>query len=1478
MSRSLVLLLCLAPLTAHAAKGGPDSYGYYYVDSGTSGGPTYDSSVISTTVASGTVLGNATTTGASGADDSNSTLSLPFTFKFYGTSYSTAYVCSNGFLSFASYTSLSNTTFSANSYAMIAPFWDDMDNNGADSWVYQYSSGTSPNRVQSVVWYNTEHYNDTSNYGEITFAAQLYENGNIRMLWDDVTFEGTGGSAFSAGLSATAGLDGGSTAGYYTQLSYSVSTYMSASKVVEFIHPNNMPVAEAGGGRSGYEGDTLTINAGSSTPTSGLTYSFDCETDGTYEVADSTTSTYSCTYDDDGSYTATVEVDYLTYTDTDTTSVVVRNVAPEAVSWFASTTGTSGYGATVDDIEFTDIDEGDPDAVSVACDFDDVAADTISVKIDWGDGSTDTTTNYTVESHTYDDEGTYTVTCIGSDEDGGRSTDLIASLGYSLTIDVDNVAPTLVSASATGAAEGVAATFSASATDPGADTLGYAWTFGDGSKGTGASDSHAYSDDGTYTWSLTVTDGDGGSVSTSGTVTITDSPPVVTALSLPTTKEGSAASLSASVTAWSGDTLTYAWNFGDGSTSTSKAPSHSWADNGSYSVTLVVTDDEGSTSSLTQTMTITNVNPVASFSASVADEGSVSTFYGSATDAGTADTFTYAWDFGDGSGDTGETAWHTYAGDGSYTVTLTVTDKDGGVDTEVQVVVVGNAAPVMSAVSGDATVEEGAAGTFTASATDAGGDALVYTWDFGDGSSDTGDTVSHTWVQDGAYTVKVVVDDGVDTDAGSYSVVVTNGDPEILSATGDDGAEGEALAFAGVGSDPGTDDVLTYAWDFGDGSKGSGSLTSHTYADNGSYTVTLTLSDDGGASVETSLVVSVTNVDPKVTSTADETAHEGTAYAYTAAASDAGTADTLTWSLTSAPAAASFDVATATTTWTPTYADSLTTNSFTIQVDDDDGGAGTQTWNVLVVSVDTDGDGMPDGFEDAYGFDKADPSDGTGDADADGVSNADEALAGTDPTVFDGPTVPSSALAAGVDLDVLTPSLALYNATSPRGLPLTYDYELYSNEVGTLLVTSSTGTIEDASGTTSWTVDVPLTDDKAYWWRARANDGFATSAWMALDPIFVNLENSVPSVPVPFSPIEDAAASVLYPILTWVNASDDEGFPFTYDVQVWSADAATLVAEAADVVDEDERDAYGEWVVSTALSDETFYLWTVRAVDTQGLASAWSEPASFQVSLSGRAPLDVHWITPRDGEQVSELGPLLQWTDSEDPEGYPVSYRVQADVSAAFDSPDALDEAVDEAELDMAAAGLELPGNTSLYLRVRAEDASGTPSAWEVIEVYSRGENDAPPAPELLSPIDGELSPPDTVLEFAHAVDPEGDAVRYRVVVSASFDLSNPVFEDNWTSAGESSMQGPVLPDLALGDWFWSAKTSDALGAESDWAEAASFTVVELDDAGSGDDTGSDGVADGPDACGCATTGAAWPAGLFLVGASLLARRRRPGA
>lgn len=132
----------------------------------------------------------------------------------------------------------------------------------------------------------------------------------------------------------------------------------------------------------------------------------------------------------------------------------------------------------------------------------------------------------------------------------------------------------------------------------------------------------------------------------------------------------------------------WSWDFGDTSTSSAQNPSYTYGSDGSYDVTLLVTDNEGATDSVLQTVTVsgpvTNVPPTASFTYSCTDLAC--DFDGSGSSDSDGSIVSYDWSFGDGATSTGVTSSHSFASDGVYDVSLTVTDDLGASDSDNQLV------------------------------------------------------------------------------------------------------------------------------------------------------------------------------------------------------------------------------------------------------------------------------------------------------------------------------------------------------------------------------------------------------------------------------------------------------------------------------------------------------------------------------------------------------------------------------------------------------------------------------------------------------------------------------------------------------------------------------------------------------------------------------------------------------------------------
>lgn len=305
-----------------------------------------------------------------------------------------------------------------------------------------------------------------------------------------------------------------------------------------------------------------------------------------------------------------------------------------------------------------------------------------------------------------------------------------------------------------------------------------------------------------------------------------------------------------------GNLATYAWNFGDGTSAAGPTATHTYAAAGTYTVTLTATDATLLTGALSKTVTVApNQAPTASFTPTM--DHLALTADASASRDTDGSVSSYAWDFGDGSTATGATAAHTYAAPGDYTVRLTVTDNDGLTGTTTRTVTASarpNQAPVAAFTS---TTDFLALAVDATGSSDADGTVALYAWDFGDGTTGSGATATHTYASAGTFTVALTVtDDAGATATTSRAVtVVANRAPTAAFTT--TVADLRVTADGSGSADPdGT--VASYAWDFGDGTTGSGATATHDYASAGTYTVTLTVADDRGITATQSAAVTVT--------------------------------------------------------------------------------------------------------------------------------------------------------------------------------------------------------------------------------------------------------------------------------------------------------------------------------------------------------------------------------------------------------------------------------------------------------------------------------------------------------------------------------------------------------------------------------------------------------------------------------------------
>jgi PKD repeat protein len=356
-----------------------------------------------------------------------------------------------------------------------------------------------------------------------------------------------------------------------------------------------------------------------------------------------------------GNYTVTLTVtdnDGATASGTLNVTVDDQDAPPVAVP------GPDRTGDRVHALTFDGSGSYDPDGSVVAWHW------------DFGDGNA---SDGATVNHTYASLGNFTATLTVTD-DGGLGGNA------SVRVAVVNLPPVLSDVSVPARWQGLGAiAFSAEASDPDGPAPSLRWDFGDGATATGPRASHAYAAYGHYAVTVTATDADGAAVSSGASVWVYALPVPVLAgpgstdrLTTNSFEGNSSFDPDGQVVAWS-------WDFGDGASAHGAEAAHRYGRLGTFPVTLTVTDDDGFTNATTALVTVRNLPPVARVHAyGLANVNESLPYDGTGSSDPDGTVVAWSWDFGDGATATGPSPGHTYSAPGNYTVTLVVTDNDGG--------------------------------------------------------------------------------------------------------------------------------------------------------------------------------------------------------------------------------------------------------------------------------------------------------------------------------------------------------------------------------------------------------------------------------------------------------------------------------------------------------------------------------------------------------------------------------------------------------------------------------------------------------------------------------------------------------------------------------------------------------------------------------------------------------------------------------
>jgi len=374
----------------------------------------------------------------------------------------------------------------------------------------------------------------------------------------------------------------------------------------------------------------------------------------------------------------------------------------------------------------------------------------------------------------------------------------------------------------------------------------WSWDFGDGTEGEGPNPVHFYQTTGHFDVTLRVAGASGDDVKKLS-VDVTDRPIPSFSFSLSPIPTGSPVRL---LDTSGRGPESWAWDFGDGTTSFEKDPTHVFDAPGFYLVSLAVTNSCGTTNTAALASVGSPPRPGASHEPEFPCVGREVHFSDSTSPSSET---TWSWDFGDdGLLEGGSHPIHVYSHAGTYLVTLDVSNPWGTTRTLESVHVFGDPLPGFRV--DPETSFSGLPVQLTSQS--AGGTSRAH-WDFGDGAISDETNPTHIFVAAGDYRVELRASNGCRE--ASLARIVHVSAPEPPAArfqSASTAVAGSPFSF----EDQSKGTVTEWSWDFGDGSGASTAETAHTFASAGRYDVSLTVRGPAGSS--TSAPISITVREP----------------------------------------------------------------------------------------------------------------------------------------------------------------------------------------------------------------------------------------------------------------------------------------------------------------------------------------------------------------------------------------------------------------------------------------------------------------------------------------------------------------------------------------------------------------------------------------------------------------------------------------
>jgi len=353
---------------------------------------------------------------------------------------------------------------------------------------------------------------------------------------------------------------------------------------------------------------------------------------------------------------------------------------------------------------------------------------------------------------------------------------------------------------------------------------------------------------GTYT--ATVTDANGCISPPSNPLSVTVNPaPIIASASTPDICLGLPTPFNANVQLGSTNNASInsvAWTFGDNNTGNTLNSPHTYANTGSYPVSLIVSTNHGCSDTLLTTVLVNPKPSISSTSGAAVCHTNATLFNQSSSVSNVNGALVngYAWDFGDGNQSSQSAPNHNYAQPGSYSVQVIVSTNQGCKDTaNLNALVHPN--PVLGSVSIPTGCQGGATAlNTTASVANVNGAFVSSTvWTSGDGGNANGLQTSYTYAQPGSYSAYVIATTNHGCTDTAFGTAIVNPTPQISSTNFPDVCFGSPTLFFqnSTLSNVNGAQITGYLWTFGDGSTSPSMNPTKTYGSIGAFPVSFTI-------------------------------------------------------------------------------------------------------------------------------------------------------------------------------------------------------------------------------------------------------------------------------------------------------------------------------------------------------------------------------------------------------------------------------------------------------------------------------------------------------------------------------------------------------------------------------------------------------------------------------------------------------------